>query len=66
MLISEKYLEIEHIFAHALKTEVSRLDNSRMDRPDGDLMSSGAFQRHNLFRIDISAKRIKLRISFIG
>jgi hypothetical protein len=66
MLISKKYLEVEHILAHTLKAEVARLDNPRMDWSDGNLMSVSTLQRHNLFGGHIATKRIKLRQSFIN
>ena len=66
MLISEEYLEIEHILSHALETEVPRLDDARVDGPDGDFMRGGAFEWSHLFWIYVAAKRIKLRVGFIN
>ena len=61
MLIPEEYLEIEHILAHALETEMSGLDDARMDGSDGDLMRGCAFQRSRIPGIYVAAERIKLR-----
>jgi hypothetical protein len=66
MLISEKYLEVEHILAHALEAEVTRLDNPRMDGSYSDLMSGGTLQRHHLFGIHVSPKRVELRTGFFN
>ncbi len=38
MLVAESYFQVENRFSVALKAEMTRLDDSGMDRTDGDLM----------------------------
>jgi hypothetical protein len=58
MLIAEENLKIEHILAHALKAEMPRLNHARVNGPNRHLMGGGAFQRHNLIGISVTAERI--------
>ncbi len=38
MLIAERDLQVKDMLAVALETEMARLDDARMDGPDGDLV----------------------------
>src|ERR1039458_5673552 len=39
MLIAERNFQMQHLFAVALKTKMARLDDARVNRPDGDFVN---------------------------
>ncbi len=65
---AETLLEAQHLFADDLEAEMSRLDDSRVDRPDGDLVHAVAFDTdEGVFllsglplrqRLEIAAERV--------
>ena len=42
MLVAEGDFQVQHFLARALETKMARLDDARVDRPDGDFVNFAA------------------------
>ena len=50
MLVAKRDFQVQHLFTRALKTEVARLNDARVDRADGHLVNLAAIHAEKFCR----------------
>ena len=62
MLVAERNLQVQHLFAVALEPKMPGLDDARMHRPDGNFVYLFAFHLEEVSHPDLTGWRGRVRI----